>query len=65
MKNEQGELLWINESTGALTTDPSSGLKALIWEGKWCEGIFMSISRLIAASKGMDLSSTVELYKND
>lgn len=64
MKNELGEIMYVQED-GSLTTDSKSGQIAYIWEGKWNEGILMSINRLIRASKGEGLSSGLSLLKQD
>lgn len=65
MKNELGELLYLDPETGELTTDASSGLKALEWQGKWCEGIAVSLGRLFRASKNYGLTEGWQLLKDD
>lgn len=61
MKNELGEQLYMTPD-GSYTTEQNGNTKALVWEGKWNEGILMSIVRLISASKSGGFQSIKDLW---
>ena len=55
MKDESGNQVYIT-NTGQLTLEKEGNALAQIWDGKWCEGMLMSMGRLFRAAYGADLS---------
>jgi len=64
MKDELGNVLYVKDD-GSLTIEKNPDYAvAYVWEGKWNEGILMSIGRIYKASKG-GFEDVSELWSND